>query len=186
MAKHEEIIPYEEVYRALNKARIDYLVCGGLAVVMLGFSRTTVDLDLIVDLEKENLGKVYDVLTELGYKTSAPITRNDFVNKSKLKQLEREKNMKVVSFYNPNDPFKIIDIGVNLPDIDSALKNKRRIQVDDLSIPVIFIEDLIKMKEDLAREKDLIDVKNLKEINKYEKQKKQRSINGGWTFDACL
>jgi len=56
MAKRREIIPYGEVYRALNKAKIDYLVCGGTAVVMLGFSRVTVDLDLIAGLEKKIWG----------------------------------------------------------------------------------------------------------------------------------
>lgn len=172
MQKKEEIIPYEEVFRALNKAQINYLVCGGAAVVMLGFSRLTIDLDLIVGLEKDNLGKLYDVLMKLGYKTSAPIKRGDFIDRKKLKRLEKDKNMKVVSFYNLEDPFKVIDIGVNLPKIEQILKNKKNIQVDDLPIPVILIDDLIKMKEDLARPKDIIDAQNLKEINKYEKQKK--------------
>ena len=171
MASKQEIIPYEEVFRALNKAKIDYLVCGGAAVVMLGFSRLTIDLDLVVELGKENLGKLYDVLARLGYKTGAPIKKSDFIDKEILKRLEVEKNMKVVSFYNSKDPFKVIDVGVNLPGIDKILKNKKNIKVDDLAIPTIFIEDLIKMKENLARPKDLIDAQNLKEIRKYEKQK---------------
>ena len=173
MAKGQEIIPYEEVFRALNAAKINYLVCGGAAVVMLGFSRLTIDLDLIVGLQKENLEKLYGVLAKLGYKTSAPIAKNDFCDKAKLQRLAEEKNMKVVSFYHPKDPFKVIDIGVNLPDIDQILKNKKNIQVDDLPIPTIFIKDLIKMKEDLARPKDLIDAQNLKEIQKYEKRKRR-------------
>jgi hypothetical protein len=175
MAKQQEIIPYEEVYRALNKAKINYLVCGGAAVVMFGFSRVTVDLDLIVSLEKENLEKLYSVLIKLGYKINIPIDKSDFIDKAKLKQLETEKNMKVVSFYHSNDPFKIIDIGVNLPNINLILNNKKYIKVDDLSIPTIFVDDLIKMKEALGRPKDLIDAQNLKEINKYEKQKKQKA-----------
>jgi len=178
MAKRWEIIPYEEVYRALNEVKIDYLVCGGAAVVMLGFSRVTVDLDLIVGLGKENLEKLYNVLIKLGYKFNTPIKKIDFIYATKLKQLETEKNMKVVSFYHPKDPFKIIDIGVNLPSVSLILRNKKFIKVDDLSIPVIFVDDLIKMKEDLGRPKDLIDAQNLRAINKYEKQKKQKSANG--------
>lgn len=172
MAKKQEIIPYEEVFRALNKAKIDYLVCGGAAVVMFGFSRLTIDLDLIVDLDQDNLEKLYDILVKLGYKTSAPIKKSDFSDKKILARLEETKNMKVVSFYNLNDPFKVVDIGVNLPGIDKILKNKKNIQVGDLSIPIIFLDDLIKMKEDLARPKDLIDAQNLREIKKYENRKK--------------
>ncbi len=173
MAKDQEIIPYEEVFRALNAAKIDYLVCGGAAVVMLGFSRLTIDLDLIVGLGKENLESVYGVLTRLGYKTNVPIAKKDFCDKDKLQRLAKEKNMKVVSFYHSKDPFKVIDVGVNLPDIGEILKNKKYIRADDLRIPTIFINDLIKMKEDLARPKDLIDAQNLREIQKYEKQKRK-------------
>ena len=62
MGKKREIIPYEEVFAALNKAEIGYAVCGGTAVVMLGFARLTADLDLIVALERENLEKLYGLL----------------------------------------------------------------------------------------------------------------------------
>jgi hypothetical protein len=168
MKDKKESIPYEGVFRALNKAGVDYLVCGGAAVVMLGSPRMTIDLDLIVSLERTNLEKLYDVLTKLGYKTSMPIKRNDFIDKKSLARLGAEKNMKVVSFNNPKNPFEVIDIGVNLPGIDRILKNKKYIQVEDLVIPIIFIDDLIKMKENLARPKDLDDAENLKEIKKHE------------------
>ena len=170
MDNQRDSIPYGEVFRELNREMINYAVCGGAAVVMLGFARLTMDLDLIVDLDKKNLGKLYDALIKLGYKINIPLLREDFINKDKLGQLEASKNMKVVSFYNTNDPFKVIDVGVNLPYIQEILKNKKNIDAGDLSIPTIFIDDLIKMKEELARPKDLIDVENLKEIKKSEKK----------------
>lgn len=82
--------------------------------------------------------------------------------------------MKVVSFYNTKDPFKIIDIGVNLPDIPKILKNKKYIKIKNISIPIIFIDDLIKMKKDLARPQDLIDVDNLNRIKRQEYEKKKK------------
>ncbi len=172
MKYKQEIIPYEEVYRELNKAKIDYVVCGGAAVVLFGFARLTIDLDLVVGLEKENLEKLYEVLIKLNYQLNIPIKKEDFVNKEKLQQLAAEKNMKVVSFYNTKDPFKVIDVGVNLPKITEILKNKKNIKVKNLSIPTISIDNLIKMKENLARPKDLIDAENLKKIKKYEKRRR--------------
>ncbi len=171
MENKDEIIPYEKVFRELNKAGVDYLVCGGTAVVMLGFARTTIDLDLIVAMEKENLEKVYDVMASLGFKIAVPIGKDEFTDKETLARIGKEKNMKVASFNNPKNPFEIVDIGVNLPDIVRILGNKKFIQVEDLIIPVIFIKDLIKMKKDLARPKDIVDAQNLKEIQKYEKRK---------------
>ncbi|OGZ24058.1 MAG: hypothetical protein A3A08_01460 [Candidatus Nealsonbacteria bacterium RIFCSPLOWO2_01_FULL_41_9] len=167
---NEEIL-YEEVFRALNKEKINYAVCGGAAVVMLGFSRLTIDLDLIVSLEKENLSKLYDALSQLGYKIRIPLRKEEFVQKKVLAKLDSEKNMKVVSFYNPKDAFKTVDIGVNLPDISEILKRKRFIKIGNLDIPVIDINDLIKMKEDLARPKDIIDAENLKKIKSQQNEK---------------
>ncbi len=174
MQKEQETIPYQEVFEALNKAKIDYLVCGGAAVVILGFSRLTIDLDIIASLEKDNLKNLYNVLKKLSYKSNIPIREEEFIQKENLNKLAREKNMKVVSFYNTKDPFKVIDIGVNLPDIPKILKNKKYIKIKNISIPIIFIDDLIKMKKNLARPQDLIDVENLNRIKKqkYEKKKK--------------
>ena len=167
----QEAIPYEEVFQALNKEKINYLVCGGVAVVLLGFARLTVDLDLIVGLEKENLEKLYNILVKLNYKPSIPIKKEEFFSKEKLAKLAQTKNMKVVSFYNTKDPFKVVDIGVNLPNINDILEKKRKIKVGNLSIPIILIDDLIKMKTDLARQQDLIDVINLKRIREQKHEK---------------
>lgn len=169
----QEIIPYEEVFKALNKAKVDYVVCGGAAVVILGFTRLTVDLDLIVSLDKGNLNKLYDVLMQLGYKTRVPIKKDEFTQREILEKLGKEKNMKVMSFYNPKDAFKTVDIGVNLPYIPQILKRKKTIKAGNLNIPVIFIDDLIKMKAALARPKDLIDVENLKKIKQKQNEKRK-------------
>ena len=164
MNDRQEIIPYEEVFRALNIAKINYVVCGGAAVVLFGFARLTIGLDLIVGLDEVNLERLYEVLKQLNYQPSIPIKKEEFVRKEKLRRLAIEKNMKVVSFHNLEDPFKVIDIGVNLPQVSEILKSKKYIKVDNLNIPTISINNLIKMKENLGRKQDLIDVENLKRI----------------------
>jgi predicted nucleotidyltransferase len=163
---NQEEIPYYEVYQAFNNAGINYALCGGAAVILLGYARMSVDLDLIVELKEDNLEKVYNNLIKLDYQPNAPLTRADFCDIKKLKQLGIEKNMKVVSFYNTKDPFAVVDIGVNLPMIDEILANKKNVKVGGADIPMISIDDLIKMKENLARPKDLTDVVHLKEIKK--------------------
>ena len=162
--KKQEKIPYQEVFLALNKAGVDYAVCGGLAVVLYGYARLTMDLDLIVSLEKENLEKIYDTLSVLGYQPQIPIKKEEFIDKVRLEKLAKEKNMKVVSFYNKKDPFEAVDIGVNLPDVQKLLAKKKKMRMNNFYIPIITIKDLIKMKEDLARPRDLIDAENLKKI----------------------
>ena len=60
---------------------------------MLGFARLTVDLDLIVSLEKANLNKLYDALLRLGYKTRVPIKKNEFIQRDILIKLAKEKTV---------------------------------------------------------------------------------------------
>jgi hypothetical protein len=166
MKKDEDEILYEDVFRALNKAKINYAVCGGLAVILYGYARLTMDLDLILDLSKNNLGKLFDALIKLDYRIKIPISREYFICEKKLKGLEQTKNMKVVSFYHLKDSMKLIDIGVNLPCVAELLERKKYIKIKDINVPIISIDDLIKMKGDLARPRDLIDVENLKKIKK--------------------
>jgi hypothetical protein len=59
---------YGEVFKALNKAKVKYVVAGGFAVVLHGYERLTKDLDLIVLLEEDNLNAFYNVLKKINYK----------------------------------------------------------------------------------------------------------------------
>ncbi len=86
------------------------------------------------------------------------------LEKEKLEKLAGEKNMKVVSFYNLKDYFKVIDIGVNLPKNQEILGRKKYTKIDGFKIPIVSVNDLIKMKEESGRLRDLNDVENLKKI----------------------
>jgi len=49
---------YDEVIRALNKNKVKYAVAGGVAVVLYGYTRLTLDLDLIAELSEKNLEEI--------------------------------------------------------------------------------------------------------------------------------
>ena len=164
MRKEGEKFLYESEFKALNAAKIDYAVCGGLAVILYGYTRMTADLDLIVSLKKQNLENLYNILIGLGYRLRIPIKKDVFIEREMLEKLADEKNMKVVSFQSTEDPMKVIDIGVNLPRSQEILKRKKYLKIDGFRVPIISIDDLIKMKEDLGRPRDMVDVENLKKI----------------------
>lgn len=54
------------VFEALNRAGIDYLVVGGLAVNAHGYVRMTMDIDLVVSLEPGNITRALYALAEIG------------------------------------------------------------------------------------------------------------------------
>jgi hypothetical protein len=62
-------LDYKKIFKKLNKARIDYLVVGGLAVNFHGIPRMTYDLDLMLLLEPDNILKMVTKLTKWGYRS---------------------------------------------------------------------------------------------------------------------
>ncbi len=63
----------EAIFRTLNEAGVRYLVVGGLAVNAHGYQRLTNDLDLVIQLQRDNILAAFRALEDLDYQTSVPI-----------------------------------------------------------------------------------------------------------------
>ena len=48
---------FRKIFQQLNHAKVNYVVVGGVAVVLQGVNRATADIDLIVELIPENAEK---------------------------------------------------------------------------------------------------------------------------------
>jgi len=165
---------YDGVIRALNKNKVKYAVAGGVAVVLYGYTRLTLDLDLIVELSEENLDKFFATLYNLGYRPKLAVTKKEFINKEKRKAWIQKKEMKVFSFFHPKDHLKLIDMLVIEPikfiDIEKKIE---KINIKGLVFPTVGIEHLKRLKLLAKREKDLIDVRNLIEIERLRSEQKK-------------
>src|SRR5687768_9322010 len=62
---------YEDVLRALSGAGVKFAVAGGVAVNLHGIPRMTQDLDLLIDMSRENVLALVECLTGLGYRPRA-------------------------------------------------------------------------------------------------------------------
>ncbi|MDO8526459.1 MAG: hypothetical protein Q7T03_02090 [Deltaproteobacteria bacterium] len=161
------MISYRNLFVALGKAKIRYLVAGGVAVNLHQVQRATADLDLIIHLEPDNVLKFAKVMTKLGYKPKVPVDAKDFADPKKRKEWIETKNMVVFSFINPSNHFELIDIFVQEPKpFKNMDKKKMKIEAFGVTIPVIGLDDLIELKKEAGREKDLFDIAQLKKIKK--------------------
>ncbi len=158
---------YGEVFKALNKAKVKYVVAGGTAVILHGYPRFTNDLDLIVFLEKTNLDIFFEALEKIGYMPKVPVTKEQFVDAKQRKLWQKEKGMIVFSFYQRNPPFRIIDMFVNEPIAFEEIYEKRlKAKIGDIVIPLISIKHLKKLKQKAGRPQDLIDIVQLESIER--------------------
>jgi hypothetical protein len=59
---------YLPLFKALNDADVKYVVVGGVATVLHGYARLTMDIDLIVDLVPDEAARTVRTLENLGFK----------------------------------------------------------------------------------------------------------------------
>jgi len=52
---NKDVFIFTPIQRALNEAKVQYVVVGGLATILHGYPRCTSDVDLVINLEKQVL-----------------------------------------------------------------------------------------------------------------------------------
>jgi hypothetical protein len=63
--------------RSLNREGARYVVIGGMAIIQAGFVRATQDIDLLVEVTPDNLGRVRRALMELPDRAVKDMTDDD-------------------------------------------------------------------------------------------------------------
>jgi predicted nucleotidyltransferase len=158
----------QTVFRALNEARCEYLVVGGIAVMAHGHVRLTQDVDIVLSLSSPLLVDALNALKRLGYRSKLPVDVLDFADSAKRKVWREEKNMVVFNLYSDQIPDVTIDIFPAEP-FDFATEYKRAkayLMGPSLEIPVISLARLIAMKREAARPQDLIDIDKLGKVQR--------------------
>ena len=161
---------FNRIFSELNKKGIKYLVAGGVAVNLHGYVRATADLDLMLLMSDENLAKYIELIKELGFKPRVPVRLDEFADSQKRKEWVLEKGMKVFSVFNPANMMEGVDVMIeDYIKFDEAYSRRKVVNtgIDALGrveVPLVSIEDLINLKEQAGRGRDLIDISALKEI----------------------
>lgn len=161
------MIKFQNLFFALNKKKVRYLVAGGVAVNLYGIERATADIDLVVDLEESNLTRFIKIVKGLGFKPKIPVKFGDFIKEENREKWINQKRMKVFSVFDPKNPYFLLDIFVETPfDFNKVYKEREKMKFENIIIPVVPMKELIEMKEKAGRPQDRADVFYLKKIMK--------------------
>lgn len=156
---------FKQLFAALNKVSVKYLVAGGIAVNLYGIQRSTADVDLVLRLDEENVRKFMRVVKDLDLRPKVPVPLEDLQDAHKREQWIRDKGWAVFSLYDPRNPFFLLDIFVKEPfDFVEVYGSRRVFEFEETTIPVVPIAELIAMKEISDRPQDKADVFYLKKI----------------------
>jgi predicted nucleotidyltransferase len=162
---------YENILREFQKQKVKYVVVGGIAVNLLGSLRSTADIDILAEMTGGNLRKIIRILQSKGYRSKQPVDPMCLADKTTRQEWISKKNMKAFNFYKKNS-LNELDIIIDSPvKFEKAIKTCQRFKCGDITIPVISIDNLIKMKTISNRPLDKIDLEVLRAIKKMRSNK---------------
>jgi hypothetical protein len=140
---------FKEFLQLLNDNQVRYLVTGGYAVAFHGYPRYTKDLDIWIELSRDNAQKLIAALDEFGF-ASLGLSEQDFLEPGTVIQLGHPPNR--------------IDLLTTVTGVDFATCYRSRIviRVDDSDVSFIDLDNLRKNKQAVGRPQDLADLDNLR------------------------
>ncbi|MBA7490479.1 hypothetical protein ES702_01017 [subsurface metagenome] len=143
---------FKEFIALLNRNNVRYLIIGGFAYSFYAEPRFTKDIDIFIELSKENAEKIIKTIKDFGF-IDVGLTEKDFLKTDQIIQLGVA-------------PLRI-DIATSIKGIvefQNAWKNRVIGRYGDTKVYFISKEDLIKNKQALGRKQDLADIENLERI----------------------
>ena len=160
----------EAILRAFNDAEVRYLIVGGLAVVAHGYVRATVDMDIVLHLERENVLRAMAALKEIGYRPLVPVEAADFADEQKRKLWRDEKHMMVFQIRHPRSESTRLDILVKEPfSFNDEHERAFWEEVAGVRAPILRYDELIRLKRASGRSQDLADIAELELIRENRK-----------------
>ena len=164
-----EVRSIEAIFKALNNARVKYLIVGGLAVVAYGYERLTRDVDLVIGLERDNIIRGLRALMAIDYHLKIPVTPEQFADPALRKTWRREKNMVVLQLWSDLHRRTPVDVFVYEPfDFEKELGRATwNVVAVKIRAPVITYKTLLALKRKAGRARDLLDIAALKKLDRY-------------------
>ena len=143
-----------KIIEQLEKEQVDFIIIGGMAVILYGMPRTSEDLDILVKMKSENIQKIRNALSNI-------------FSDSEIKEItfNELKNYAVIRYISPDND--IIDIVANLGEAFHYENIEfKEMEIEGIKVKVATPKALINMKSSTYREKDKLDLLFLKELIK--------------------
>ena len=156
---------YLDLFKSLEQHHVRYLLVGGLAMNLHGVPRMTMDVDLLLALNAENLKDFLKVAQELHLKPSLPVTLDDFANPVKRDEWVKQGNMVAFSLCGSERNIPTVDIliGAKL-EFDSAYSRCVTRHLSGVNVSLASLEDMLTMKSLAGRKQDLADIEHIKKL----------------------
>jgi hypothetical protein len=157
----------EEILAELTRRGVRFVVAGGVAAVLHGVERTTLDLDIALDLSAENVRRFAEAVEALGLKPLVPVKVDALADPESVRAMVEEKHAIVFMLADPSMPLRKVDVfladGLEFERLDA---DAIAVAIPSGPVRVASLERLLEMKKAVAppRDKDLFDIKALERL----------------------
>ena len=138
------------IIKKLNEEKVDYALCGGLAVAIYGFVRATEDIDLLILLK--DIVKIKNILMNNGYTIEAnPMTfRSDKVKIERITKIDQKKEDAIS-----------VDLLLVTPEIEKVWDSIQTLIWNGMELSIVSKQGLIDLKKLRNSKQDQADIEYL-------------------------
>jgi hypothetical protein len=140
----------------LNERGLDFVVVGGVAVILQASPRFTKDLDICYAPGQENLDRLATVLLELGARLRGVDEDVPFVPDARTLRQTR-----ILTLTTADGGLDLLVDPDGSPGYPTLHRRADRIDLDGIVVRVASVDDLIAMKRAAGRLQDLVDLESL-------------------------
>jgi predicted nucleotidyltransferase len=148
-----------QLIQRLCDADIEFVIVGGFAAMLYGSSQVTRDLDVCAVLTAENVQKL-----RLAFRNAHPAHRLTPQNLSFLDNPEPGVEVKNLYLRTDIGALDVLSSIRGVGDFDRIREQAQGVELFGRRCRVISLDDLIRAKEAMGREKDLFTAKELRAI----------------------
>lgn len=156
---------YLDLFAALHRHKVQYVLIGGLAVALHGIERNTMDIDVSVVVTPNNMQHLLQAAQELGLTPMLPVPLATLTDIATLKNWHIHRNLQAFSLRSNELAGVSLDV-LLFPPVDPREMCQRALTLDLSGVPVVLasIDDLIALKQSAGRPIDLADIEHLKRL----------------------
>lgn len=154
-----------DLLKMLAEAKVEFVLVGGLAVALHGYQRVTMDVDVVVAMDEENLQRLMSAAKSAGLRPTIPVPLESLAQPELIEQWHREKGMLAFSLRGAETMATVLDVLVRpvVPFADLR-RDAAMIEVGTVHIPIASVDHLIEMKTGTGRGKDAVDIEELQKL----------------------
>ena len=158
---------YVELFHALEREQVRYLLVGGVAVNLHGAERLTMDVDIMLALDSDNLQRFLSAIGPLGLRPANPlVTLEQFCDPAIVESWIRDKHMLAFQLRPTAGKEPSLDVLVKAAvPFDAAYARRVRMEAEGVTVSVAAPEDLITLKSGTGREIDRSDIRALQRLD---------------------